>query len=95
MNLRGRGGAGFAAQLRSAAISVSANIAEGNGRPSRTEYLRFLGIASGSLREAESHLMVALEIGLGDERQIHRALKVAAQTGQLLRALVKRLRARQ
>ena len=48
-----------AAQLRRAVLSIPANIAEGCGRNSRNETIRFLRIASGSAAEAESHLEVA------------------------------------
>ena len=48
-----------AAQLRRAVLSIPANIAEGCGRNSRAETIRFLRIASGSAAEAESHLEIA------------------------------------
>jgi four helix bundle protein len=47
---------GLAAQLRRAAVSVPANIAEGFGRSARGDYLRHLSFASGSLREIQTHL---------------------------------------
>ena len=47
---------GLAAQLRRAAVSIPANIAEGFGRSTRGDYLRHLAIASGSLRELQTHL---------------------------------------
>jgi four helix bundle protein len=50
-------------QLRRAVVSIPSNIAEGNGRDSRTEYARFLAIARGSVFEVQTQLELAERFG--------------------------------
>jgi four helix bundle protein len=83
---------GLGSQVRRSSASVHANIAEGNGRFHRADYLRFLGIAHGSLRETESHLLLALELELVTSDRIARAMQLSEETGRMLLALARRLR---
>lgn len=54
---------GLTSQIRRSAISISSNIAEGYGRRSTAEYVRFLNIAQGSCNELETQLIIAQRIG--------------------------------
>ncbi|HET7056963.1 MAG TPA: four helix bundle protein, partial [Thermomicrobiales bacterium] len=54
---------GLTSQVRRAAVSVPANIAEGQGRNGQREFVNFLGIANGSLCELETLLVIARDQG--------------------------------
>ena len=53
---------GLTNQIRRAAVSIPANIAEGQGRHSTKEFRQFLGIALGSIGELETHLIISNKI---------------------------------
>ena len=80
-----------AGQIRRSALSVSANIAEGNGRFSRLDYLKHLAVANGSLREVESHLHYVRRV-YGDSPGLTRALELCELTAKLLAGLVRSLK---
>ena len=54
---------GLQSQMRRAAVSVAANIAEGAARKSTSELIQFLYIANGSLSELDTHLEIASRLG--------------------------------
>jgi len=81
---------GLTAQLRRAAVSVAANIAEGCGRASARDEGRFLQIALGSARELEYHLLLARDLGLLDPEAHARLHGLSVATQKMLTALLLR-----
>jgi four helix bundle protein len=75
---------GLTSQLRRAAVSVPANIAEGFGRWHSQEFVRFLLIANGSLKEVEAHLFIANKLSLLDSADTRAALQMATETSKMI-----------
>ncbi|MFH1085076.1 MAG: four helix bundle protein [Chloroflexota bacterium] len=83
---------GLVSQMRRAAVSLPANIAEGHGRTHRGDYLHHLSMARGSLAELETHLMIAQRLGYLKEQDLPEAWTLAEETGRLLNGLIRALR---
>jgi four helix bundle protein len=81
------------AQIRRAAASVPANIAEGHGRQSTGSFVQFLRIAQGSLKELETHLLLAVRVGFTTQERIDPLLEPCQRVGRMLRALIRSLQA--
>ena len=77
-------------QIKRAAISVPANIAEGFGRWNPREFARFLAIASGSLRELETHFLVASRLGYLAADRLDRLTDSLEETAKMLFGLMTR-----
>lgn len=79
---------GLTDQLRRAAVSIPANIAEGQGRQYDAEFARFLYIASGSLAELETHIQIAQRLGYLDQLAADHLLEQCTEVARLLHGLI-------
>jgi four helix bundle protein len=66
---------GLVAQMRRAAVSIPANIAEGFRRRGRVDKARFMNLAEGSLEECRYYLILAQDLGYGDTTKLDGALE--------------------
>jgi four helix bundle protein len=83
---------GLCSQMRRAAVSVASNIVEGCARHSEADFLRFLDMAYGSVRELEYQLSLASRLGyLRPEADKNLAGQVE-ETGKVLHGLIRSLR---
>lgn len=80
---------GLTLQLRRSAVSIPSNIAEGAARRSRSEYLRFLSIARGSLAELDTQLQIAERLDMAADA--HATRELADRTFARLNALIRSL----
>ncbi|MEK7196520.1 MAG: four helix bundle protein [Nitrospirota bacterium] len=82
---------GLSSQLQRAAISISANIAEGYERQYRKEYVQFLMISKGSLGEVETYLLFAKDLGYITQNEYDKLDEQRQETSKLLRGLINSL----
>jgi four helix bundle protein len=79
---------GLTAQMRRAAVSVISNIAEGQGKTTKGEFVLYLGHARGSLHELQSQAEVAAELQYISPEDLKRFEEVASHVQALLNRLI-------
>jgi len=77
---------GLAVQMRRAAVSIPANIAEGFRKRSKPDKVRFMNIAEGSLEESRYYLILAQDLGYGETDSLMNSLE---EVSRLLNAYAK------
>ena len=82
---------GLTSQIRRAAVSVPANIAEGNGRTHRREYANHVSMARGSLREVETLAEIAFGLQYISSEELAEFRELLDHVGRMLTRLLKRL----
>lgn len=75
---------GLISQIRRAAVAVPSNIAEGHGRRSGKEFIRFLNISHGSLMEVETQIQIAYELGYVRKESCSSCLKTTNELGRII-----------
>lgn len=83
---------GLISQMRRAAVSISANIAEGQARNSTGEFRQFLGIAKGSLSELETLIILSQSLGFLILEKSEALLNLTAEINKMLNGLLKSLK---
>ena len=77
----------LAAQIRRAAVSITANLAEGSGRSSIKEKIHFVGISFGSLMEVFSELLTAQDLGYISEESVEKLRPSFSHISKMLSGL--------
>ena len=79
----------LSSQMKQAAVSVPANIAEGAARNTKKEFANFLHIAQGSLSELDTHIEVAKRLEYWREEQVRNADALMERIDKMLTGLIK------
>jgi len=85
---------GLTAQMRRCAISIPSNIAEGYGRSSTNDYIRFLNITSGSLYELQTQIEIALNLKYMSQGDFDKLYEAGREIERMLSSLIKKIRER-
>jgi four helix bundle protein len=79
-------------QIKRASVSIMANIAEGQGRRTKTEFANYLNIARGSCHEVQSLLYVALDLDYIDDREFEPIYGALSEVSKMTLSLARYLR---
>jgi four helix bundle protein len=82
---------GLTSQIRRAVVSIAANIAEGQGRNGRREFMQHLGIANGSICEVETMIRIATRQGYQEPDIEANVLAIAREVSRLVNGLLRSL----
>ncbi|MDH3457014.1 MAG: four helix bundle protein [Gemmatimonadota bacterium] len=82
---------GLTSQIRRAATSVAANIAEGHGRGRPKEFLHYLRTARGSLMELDTHVEIAMRLNYLSADHVHDVEIAVSDVGRMMAGLRRRL----
>jgi len=82
---------GLTCQIRRSAISIPSNIAEGSGRKSTADYIRFLYIATGSLYELQTQIEIALTLGYLKKTDFDKLYESSREIERMLSSLTRKL----
>ena len=85
---------GLTSQIRRSAISIPSNIAEGYGRDSNKEYLRFLNISISSLFEMQTQLEIAKNINYINETDFNKIYEDSREIERMLTSFIKKIKER-
>ncbi len=85
---------GLTSQLRRASVSIASNIVEGSARNSEADFIRFLDMAFGSIREVEYQLTIARRLGYTNELISNTLASQADETARVLAGLIRSLRSK-
>jgi four helix bundle protein len=86
---------GLTAQMRRAAVSVAANIAEGHGRETTAALIQFLRIAQGSVKEVETHVIIDQRLDFPSTSDAEAVLSQCDEIGRMIRGLIRSLQEKQ
>jgi len=78
---------GLTSQLRRASVSVPSNIAEGQGRTTTRDFLYFLSVANGSLKEVETQALIAERLGFLNSSKASALITLTTEVGRLISGL--------
>lgn len=79
---------GLTSQMRRSAVSIPSNIAEGRGKRSTKDFMRFLNIAYGSLAELETQMFISQNLGYVNETGLEPVLNDASRIGRMINGMI-------